>query len=345
MNYNYNKIVYVDEKRNNALWIDWTLGNSCNFSCSYCPDNLHDGTANWVSLEDCETFVRKTITHYSQINKNYFIFQIMGGEPTAWRDLKKFHILVKEIAAENNVTAIIEILTNGSRTMRWWRSNYQLFDTIKITHHSEFADPYHTKELAEFLDTNNIVCAVQVPMIPDLWDTCVEHIKILSDSNCKYVDHLLTKTLLIDFKAVPYPYTDEQKEFIKQAWNGSLKKNIKSSLVLEPLVSTNSKQMLNDEYKEVVKPSKILLDRVHSWLGWKCWAGVDMIQINQWGRMKLGGACEVPYPNFTRKHISENFEFPTEPVTCTQKWCSCAADILIRKEKEEDPWIAIANNK
>ena len=94
MNYNYNKIVYVDEKRNNALWIDWTLGNSCNFSCSYCPDNLHDGTANWVSLEDCETFVRKTITHYSQINKNYFIFQIMGGEPTAWRDLKKFHILV-----------------------------------------------------------------------------------------------------------------------------------------------------------------------------------------------------------------------------------------------------------
>ena len=53
MNHDYNKIVYVDEKRNNALWIDWTLGNSCNFSCSYCPDNLHDGTANWVSLEDC----------------------------------------------------------------------------------------------------------------------------------------------------------------------------------------------------------------------------------------------------------------------------------------------------
>ena len=118
------------------------------------------------------------------ITSEHFIFQIMGGEPTAWRDLKKFHILVKEIAAENNVTAIIEILTNGSRTIRWWRSNYQLFDTIKITHHSEFADPYHTKELAEFLDEQNIVCSVQVPMIPDHWDTCIEHIKILSDSNC-----------------------------------------------------------------------------------------------------------------------------------------------------------------
>ena len=34
--------------------------------------------------------------------------------------------------------------------------------------------------------------------------------------------------------------------------------------------------------------------------------------------------------------ISENFEFPIEPVTCTQKWCPCAADILIRKEKISD---------
>ena len=224
MNYNYNKIVYMDEKRNNTLWIDWTLGNSCNFSCSYCPDNLHDGTANWISLEDCEKFVRKIIVHYSQFNKKYFIFNLLGGEPTVWRNLKKFCILVKEIAAENNVTAIIEILTNGGRTMRWWRSNYHLFDTFKITHHSEFADPRHTKELAEFLYETGNRCSIQVPMLPDNWDVCIRHINVLADTDVPY--NLLTKTLLIDFGSNPYPYTDEQKNYIEQAWEGSLEKNI-----------------------------------------------------------------------------------------------------------------------
>lgn len=334
MNHDYNKIIYVDEKRKDALWIDWTLGNHCNFSCSYCPDILHNGSIQWISLEECEKFVRKIIVHYSQFNKKYFIFNLLGGEPTVWRNLKKFCILVKEIAAENNVTAIIEILTNGGRTMRWWRSNYHLFDTFKITHHSEFADPRHTKELAEFLYETGNRCSIQVPMLPDNWDVCIRHINVLADTDVPY--NLLTKTLLIDFGSNPYPYTDEQKNYIEQAWEGSLEKNIKPSIELEPMVKTKAWQMLNDSIIDGVKPSQILLQRKHSWLGWKCWVGIDMIQIRPDGYMKLGGACEVKYPGFTQKHISDNFEFPTEPVTCTQKWCPCAADILIRKEKIND---------
>ena len=328
MKHDYNKIVYLDKKRKDALWIDWTLGNHCNFSCSYCPDILHDGSEPWPSLQECKKFVHDMILHYKKLNKKYFIFNLLGGEPTVWKNLEKFCILVKEIAAENNVTAIIEILTNGGRTMRWWHDNYHLLDVFKITHHSEFADPHHTKELAEYIYKKNLPVWIQVPMLPNIWDTCVEHLKIISNSDCHY--SVFVKTLLIDFDIEPYPYTSDQKDFMSQ-----FVRKKKGSVVRDD-ISISSQTMLNDIFIEKVKPSQILIDRKHSWSGWKCWAGIDLISINRRGYTKLGGGCLVKYPNFTQKHISDNFEFPTSPVTCTQKWCSCAIDIHIKKEKIND---------
>ena len=31
--------------------IDWNMGNTCNYSCSYCDTWIHDGTVPWTPLE------------------------------------------------------------------------------------------------------------------------------------------------------------------------------------------------------------------------------------------------------------------------------------------------------
>ena len=74
MKHNYSKIIYEDAKRDKALFVDWSLGNHCNFSCSYCPTNLHDGSALWLSLQECEKFIYNMILHYKTLDKKYFIF-------------------------------------------------------------------------------------------------------------------------------------------------------------------------------------------------------------------------------------------------------------------------------
>ncbi len=330
MKHNYSKIIYEDAKRDKALFVDWSLGNHCNFSCSYCPTNLHDGSAPWLSLQECEKFIYNMILHYKTLDKKYFIFNLLGGEPTVWRHIEKFCLLIKKITSDNNVIASIEVLTNGGRTMRWWHNNHQIFDVYKITHHCEFANPNHTKKLAEFLYENKHPVSIQIPFDPNSWDNCMEHLEIISDSDSSYSINL--KTLLVDFGATPYSYTDEQRDFIVKY------DHLSSPRGQYNLVITNAHTADSWQGPRIDKviPSRVLINNEHSWLNWKCWAGTDLIQIDHTGQMKLGGACRVKYPNFTQKFITEDFKFPTKPVTCTQKWCPCGVDILVKKEKIND---------
>ena len=36
---------------NNRLRVQWNMGNSCNYSCEYCPTILHDGSKPWLKTE------------------------------------------------------------------------------------------------------------------------------------------------------------------------------------------------------------------------------------------------------------------------------------------------------
>ena len=52
-------ILLAHQKPENAHWfvVNWCLGNICNFSCSYCPDGLHNGSIKWPELETVKKFV------------------------------------------------------------------------------------------------------------------------------------------------------------------------------------------------------------------------------------------------------------------------------------------------
>ena len=75
----YNILDHSHESCKEWVVVNWNLGNKCNYTCSYCPDILHDGSYGWNEFEVVTTFIDKVIEHYAP-RKVYFEFT--GGEVT-----------------------------------------------------------------------------------------------------------------------------------------------------------------------------------------------------------------------------------------------------------------------
>ena len=88
----------------------------------------------------------------------------------------------------------------------------------------------------------------------------------------------------------------------------------------------------NDWFKDSkdVDVNQLILDGKNKFVGWKCWAGVDGVNIDMWGNMyradcQFGG----PIGNL------ERYKLPTEPIVCGKSICSCLSDLYLKKEQVE----------
>ena len=84
-----NKITYKFPQLLNVLQIEWTLGNTCNYNCSYCLPILHDNSFPWINLEKSKKFIDKLHNHYTDMGITHFIWKFGGGEPTLYKDFAK----------------------------------------------------------------------------------------------------------------------------------------------------------------------------------------------------------------------------------------------------------------
>ena len=71
-----------------------------------------------------------------------------------------------------------------------------------------------------------------------------------------------------------------------------------------------------------------ILNGLNNYKDWKCWGGLDMITINQWGKM-FRSDCEQGGPVGDLKSCT----LPTEPQICGANECSCLSDIYLRKDR------------
>ncbi len=316
--HDYDLLEQHDKKNIDWFVVNWCLGNTCNYACSYCPTSLHDGSRKWHSLENVKAFVGR-IKAIHPTKKIYFEFT--GGEVT----LNKDFIAICQFCHENDVK--VGFISNGSRTIRWWEENKQHFDHVMLSFHVEYADPDHFVKVVELLRFQ-VLTHVNVMMHPERFDECLmvaSRVKALGNAS------IAVQPLIHDLANEMYDYPPDQRYILDHQREifGNIKWYKKfNNFYRGSVQGTRSDGSLTP----IINPHDFINLKTNNWFGWDCWAGAEQLIVDKDGSIYRGW-CKV---GGLIGHIGDlDLALPTEPVHCNKHLCHCNFDIMCTKKRKE----------
>lgn len=324
------------------LEIRWTLNNVCNFNCRYCWPECHAGT--YRSPENLEIVIknfRHMFDYYSKHrNKKRFSIYMSGGEPTLWKELDKFVIEIKK-----HHDVYFTLVTNGSRTLRWWQEHGKYIDNAHISFHYAQADINHTIAVADALYENGCKTTVKVLMDPQYWDQCVESVEYMK-KNSRYpwfivVIEVIEDDYVVGKKTVEIPRYDKKRlEYLKKdlkrvpglKWFWKNRKLLRKEIIL-----FNSTAIMNNGIIIGARPGYYIRNGFNNFFGWECDIGLDNINIHFDGSIKASCGTYLFGGNRIYNIKDENFEKIFNPefnsVVCTKTACWCTPETHENKRK------------
>ena len=314
----YNILDHHHDAVKDWVVVNWNLGNRCNFSCSYCPPVLNDGSFGWNDFEVVKTFIDAVIDHYAP---RTIYFEFTGGEVTLWKDFVSTAKYIKERGHD------IGFISNASRTIRWWEQNKEVFDHVCLSFHPEFSKPEHFLEVAKIMSEQ---CRTHINIMmhtdPEKFQMGE---KLAHDSvvECKNISIAL-QPLVVDFGTERFPYTDEQLQIIDDQF-----KNYGSKIIHDKTytVYRGSMDMIDtvNNLKANSSAHRFIADNKNNWKGWDCWAGVEQIIVDFDGSVWRGW-CRVG-GSFGNIKNPKQVNFPAKPIRCNKSFCHCNFDIMCKK--------------
>lgn len=331
-------VAITNNNYKDLLYIEYLSSTVCNYKCNYCYPESHDGKHRFTN--DLET-LKKNLGHALKIyrehfNKKKIRINITGGEPTLWPQLGEF---AEYFNQEYNCN--VTIVTNGSRTMRFWKEYAKYFGDIGISIHNEFSDIDHIIEVMDWIYNNtNALINGTVLMDPKNWDKCVSIVEKLTSHPTPWV--LKVRPIVLDGDMTHY--TDEQNAYL----NNKVKK-MPPKEWLQLMRDLGNLQVSDDgmnlvmDNNEVVRAQSFTIfeNGWNHFTGWKCNIGIDRFFIGPNG--EITGSCgarnlfniEPPLSiydlNFTSK-FSKDIIVET---TCKQLWCDCPTEIKLPKRRKD----------
>lgn len=289
----------------------WHLGDICNYNCSYCINKRSSDIKKYFpKLNSFTNFIKKFREYYP--NRKVEI-TLVGGEPTLWKYFKRFLLLCKEY----NIS--ICLISNGSRSIKWWKNVINNIDFMIISYHLEHANKYHIIELMKLAKSNNIRSQINFMASPDNFFDNTNTAKEISKKSKCFILLKIIRNLDTDD---PLNYTPKQLDFLQN--NRAIGKEYycwyDHRIKIYNQFEDNSKIL----YKNV---NEVVIKNVNQWKGWKCTAGLDMLVISFDGSLHACNQTEMENGNFG--NINTEFKIPTESVICTLDKCSCTQDILV----------------
>lgn len=312
------RIVRLDHAiadRRNILFVDWMIGNACNYACSYCPPSLHDGSRRWISHETIAAFTKRLVTLAEEQKKIVYI-QLAGGEVTAI----PYFINTLECLKEAGARTLI--ISNATRDIAWWKRAAAALDEVVLTFHPEQA------ELAHFTAVANVASAqirthINVAAPPDHFDKSLAAARHIAEQ-CRDVTITL-KPMLIGFGHELYPYTAEQLRTLReQVFRAELTRPLRGAR--GTMVAT-----YEDGSSREVEASTLVVEGLNRWQMWECDIGIELLCIKHSGEIHRG-ECGV---GGEIGHVQQWQEFvlPAAGITCTKPSCSCLLDIMTSRRE------------
>jgi organic radical activating enzyme len=300
--------------------INWTFFNICNFSCSYCIPALYNGTVKGVELDVALRFVDKIFE--AKKDKKIF-FEFTGGEITFYQHFRELFTYIKD---RGGYTGII---SNGTRTVEWWKEHVHLIDHACLSFHSEKGKSEHFYNVVSTVN-GKLTLHVNIMMLPEKFDE-VLNLGSRIASTVEGVSVSL-QPLFERFSGPMFSYTPEQLEILKDP------KLSFGSNILFPLPAGfqhkvyrgQMKKVNRDGSSEIADPTLLISNQENSWLGWDCLAGVENLVVRMDGSVTRG-ICQMG--GLVGRIQDPDFKLPTESVLCLKKRCNCAFDIMSTKTR------------
>jgi MoaA/NifB/PqqE/SkfB family radical SAM enzyme len=167
--------------------INWVLGSFCNYSCSYCPDELHDSTSKPHNLDTLKTAWTNIYNKTKHLKLKYKI-SFTGGEVTANKSFLPFvRWLRKEFVDD---IYMILLTTNGSASLNYYTRLVRDVEAISFSTHSEFMDEDKFFEKVVALDPLMVrpEKSFHVNIMDEAWnqESIVRYKKLLDTNNVSY---------------------------------------------------------------------------------------------------------------------------------------------------------------
>lgn len=296
-----------------SLDIEWVINNYCNFNCSYCTPDLYGNTSRALDLPVAVEFFNTVHQQHPGIK----MLSLSGGEPTLWKHLPEF---VDSVASNY----FFHIITNGSRTLDWWRKFMynRRIDRITISLHVEQIDWDKTFANIEFLQ-NETDLTLLVLLKPGSKKILEQFVKRITDA--KISASIKIKPLTSHDTRSVYNYNEDEKSWLQNfSYN---KANINSySGIAKRLIVDGKEHSMSYAYK-------LVAGGLNNFRGWNCNLGSSRMFIWHDGNV-FPATCKTAMSKPIGNVFSNTLEVKTSSTKCADEFCHCAPDIRITKSRD-----------
>lgn len=296
------KLTKIISTRNyDELEIAFWPTDICNFNCPYCFPGSTEGKYRYSDVDlALETF-KKIFNKYNK--RKYNLFIAGGGEPTLWPKLGYFCEKVKELA-----NCRIILISNGSRTIRWWKDNATFIDEAVLSCHVQDVDISHFVEVADTLYEHGTEVLGMMLMDAKEWTRCVDYINVMLNSRMPW--NVQAKEVVSSPGRDINSYSEEQINYLQDPIKRfTVSKDLSQYRYVESLGFYGDKQF-------IATANTYIMNKQNYFKGWKCNMPLERIAVDV--GLNVKSSCGVKFDKL-------------EPVTCTKDYCDCQPDTHITK--------------
>jgi MoaA/NifB/PqqE/SkfB family radical SAM enzyme len=275
--------------------------NHCSWACSYCNEIIRKGNIELPYLLDCKRFIDEIVLFSRSQNKTASI-DFTGGEVTEWSD---FGELLTYAHAQGCET---QFRTNANVGLEDWKTLLSFATRVLIEYHPEHTSTAHFLMAVAAAHDSNADIIINLNMLKDSWAASEElHNKIQS----KWPTIRINKRMLFEdpvFNTTPKDYTKEQTVQLKRQ-HGDIMITVDNDV----------------EYTDY---QTLVLEGKNIFTGYECWAGLEQIVVDAWGRVYKGHCRQN---GFMGNIKDKNIVWPKQASVCGLDICRNSFDILATK--------------